>query len=152
MVSEIQDSNLPESGLGESLLALETSERWDAIQTALQEQVALVLKMSPSQIVPDQPLGTLGLDSLMGLELRNRLEGKFGLTLPATLVWNYPTLLVMIPYLADKMGVPLEAQIETIVEASPESEIEAMGDLDDMISDIQSLSDDDILKALMGKK
>jgi len=153
MMSAVQDSNLLEGGLRESLMTLETSERWEAIQTALQEQVALVLKLSPSQIAPDQPLGTLGLDSLMGLELRNRLEAKFGLTLPATLVWNYPTLLVMIPYLADKLSVPLGAEVETIVtEAPPESDFEAMGDLSDMISDIQSLSDDDILKALMGKK
>jgi acyl transferase domain-containing protein/acyl carrier protein len=133
-----------------TLLALEIVERRADLQAMLQEQVALVLKLSPSQVAPDQPLGTLGLDSLMGLELRNRLEAKFGLTLPATLVWNYPTLLVMIPYLADKMGVPLA--VETAVKASPEPEFEAIGDLNDIIIDIQSLSDDDILKALMGKK
>lgn len=56
----------------------------------------------------------------------------------------------MTPYLADKMGVPLSA--ETAVEASPEPEFETVGDLNDIIIDIQSLSDDDILKALMGKK
>ncbi len=148
--SAVEVTHVAENGLRESLLTMETSERWAVMQTALQEQVAQVLKLSPSQIIPDQPLGMFGLDSLMGMELRNRLEARFGITLPATLVWNYPTLVLMTPYLADKMGVPLTA--EAAVEESLEPEFEAVGDLNDIIIDIQSLSDDDILKALMGKK
>ena len=40
----------------------------------------------------DQPMESLGLDSLMALELRNRLEASLGITLPVALVWAYPTI------------------------------------------------------------
>ena len=40
----------------------------------------------------DRPLQDAGIDSLMGIQLRNLLEGELGLPLPATLVWTYPTV------------------------------------------------------------
>jgi hypothetical protein len=43
------------------------------------------------------------MDSLMTLELRNRLEVDLGLTLPASVVWNYPTVTLLAGHLAEKM-------------------------------------------------
>lgn len=80
-ISAVEVTHVAENGMRESLLTMETSERWAVMQSALQEQVAHVLKLSPSQIIPDQPLGMFGLDLLMGMELRN-LEARFGVTLP----------------------------------------------------------------------
>src|SRR5262249_22141202 len=54
------------------------------------------------------PLNTLGFDSLMALELRNRLEASIGVTLSATMAWNYPTVAEIAPHLAQKMGAPLD--------------------------------------------
>ena len=55
----------------------------------------------------EKPMGTLGLDSLMGFELKNRCEQSFGLALSATMVWNYPTITALVGHLADKMGLTL---------------------------------------------
>ena len=52
----------------------------------------------------------MGIDSLMTLELRNRLEATLKLSLPATLVFNYPTVTALAGHLAEKMGLLLEAE------------------------------------------
>jgi acyl carrier protein len=63
-----------------------------------------VLRLEASRIERDTPLKALGIDSLMGLELRNRLEAKLGVTLSATLVWTYPNLGALTPYLCAQFG------------------------------------------------
>jgi acyl carrier protein len=80
------------------------------LESHLREQVAQVLRLSPSRIESHQPLKSFGLDSLMAVELRNRLEASLGVSLSATLVFNYPTVAVMAPYVAGKMGLSLETE------------------------------------------
>ncbi len=58
----------------------------------LRDQVGMVLRIAPENIGRDVPLAKLGMDSLMGLELRNRLEVMLGVRLPAGALWTYPTL------------------------------------------------------------
>jgi myxalamid-type polyketide synthase MxaB len=67
-------------------------------------QVTRVLGMSPEDpIAPRQPLIDLGVDSLMALELRNRLEAGLGLSLRATLLFDFPTLEALVAHLAEKV-------------------------------------------------
>ena len=47
---------------------------------------------------------SLGLDSLMALELRNRLEATLDITLPVALVWAYPTISALAGALCERMG------------------------------------------------
>jgi len=84
----------------------------------LQQQIGQVLRLSPSRIGTHKPLGSLGLDSLMGLELRNRLEAGTGLSLSATLAWTYPTVAELAVHLASRMDLPLDAA-ETSPAAPP---------------------------------
>ena len=67
------------------------------------EHVARVIDApSGRPIAVDQPLNELGLDSLMAVELRNRLSRGLRLdrSLPATLVFDHPTLEALTNYLA----------------------------------------------------
>ena len=124
----------------EALLAVEPGRRrWAVLETYVREQVAQVLRLAPSRVDPNKPLRALGIDSLMTLELRNRLEAGLGLTLSATLVWNYPTVSALVPFLAGKMELALEA-------AEPESQAESKEE--PAPDEIEQLSQDEVEKML----
>ena len=91
-----------------ALLAAETGRaRRSLLEKYLQEQTGQVLRLAASRVDVHKPLSSMGIDSLMTIELRNRLETGLNLTLSATLVWNYPTIAEMAAYLAEKMGISL---------------------------------------------
>jgi acyl carrier protein len=52
------------------------------LQTYLTEQVARVLGLSPAKLDPQQPLSQLGLDSLMAVELKNRIAVDLKVNVP----------------------------------------------------------------------
>ena len=72
-----------------------------------------VLRLDPSQLAEDTPFTSLGLDSLMGLELRNRLQATCGLRLPATTVWTHPTPQALGTHLARQLRerAPVAAEV-----------------------------------------
>ena len=73
------------------LKSLPSAERETAVRETVFVEVAAVLgHTSSGAIDPQRPFKELGFDSLMAVELRNRLSAKTGLRLPATLVFDYP--------------------------------------------------------------
>ncbi len=89
-----------------ALLAAEAGREARALlENHIREQVAQVLGLAVKRVDIHKPLRNMGIDSLMTLELRNRLEASLKLTLPATLVFNYPTIVEMAAHLAEKLGV-----------------------------------------------
>ncbi len=71
------------------LEAAPEEERRDLAEGKVRELAGRVLRLAPEAFDRDTPFKALGLDSLMGLELRNRLEAAFGLKLSPTLLWTY---------------------------------------------------------------
>jgi acyl carrier protein len=60
----------------DAILTAPAAERTGLLQDYVLEQVARVLGTSPGQVDAERPLTTVGLDSLMAFELKNRLEGE----------------------------------------------------------------------------
>jgi NAD(P)-dependent dehydrogenase (short-subunit alcohol dehydrogenase family)/acyl carrier protein len=81
----------------------------------VREVIIQILDMEPSCFIdPQQGLRDLGIDSLMSLELRNRLQTDIGQPLPSTLVFDFPTVGALVDFLAGKV-IKAEPPAETIV-------------------------------------
>jgi acyl carrier protein len=102
-----------------------------------------VLKLTPSKIDARKPLGTMGLTSLMALELRNRLEPLHGKPLSATLAWNYPTVDALVGFLAGDHA-PAEAAPVAAAEPAPE--------MAQVLAGVDDLSDEDAARLLRRKR
>lgn len=74
-----------------ALRALPAADRLPRLRAHVQQVLAQILKL-PSGELPDarQGFADLGVDSLMALDLKNRLTRELGVTLSATIAFDYP--------------------------------------------------------------
>jgi acyl carrier protein len=62
-----------------------------------------VLRLAADRFDADTSLVTLGLDSLMAIALRNRLQRELALEIPTTVMWTHPTAAVLTGYLPARL-------------------------------------------------
>ena len=116
-------------------------------------QVAATLGMQdPTQIEPRQRLFDIGIDSLMAVELKNRLETGLGVKLRTTLVFDYPTVEALVAHLVqDALAarfVPAAGASEPPQEAG--SAGGGVGDLGALLSEIEAVPEQ-ALRAMFSK-
>jgi acyl transferase domain-containing protein/NAD(P)-dependent dehydrogenase (short-subunit alcohol dehydrogenase family)/acyl carrier protein len=168
LLSDILSSRSPEISRDEKprsmkaeLLALKPGRpRIEALRGYVREQLGTVLQQPPSRLENDKPFRSLGLDSLMGLELRNRLEGGASLALPATLIWNYPTIATLADELARRLELPTTGDDLRVERGSSAADAQALLaraigdsaaelDLEALLDDVERLSDDEARRSLV---
>jgi polyketide synthase PksN len=64
----------------------------ESLQEELISGMAELLFMDRSEVDPDKKFIELGVDSIIGVEWMGKLKGKYGITVPATKVYDYPTI------------------------------------------------------------
>jgi epothilone polyketide synthase D len=89
----------------ERLAAAEPEKRADLLIETIRNLASKVLRISEAKLDVLAPLTGLGMDSLMGLELRNRIEDLLGIKVPATLLWTYPTVTALSLQLAGQANM-----------------------------------------------
>jgi len=112
----------------------------------IQDHTRRVLALDVARVIdPRQPLQELGLDSLMAVELRNSLSAAVDRSLPATLLFDYPTLDTLSDFLLGELA-PQAAPIETqpIRTAADEQRSQ-------MIDELAQLSDEDAEALLLAE-
>ncbi len=115
------------------------------LRDLVQTTVAQVLGLgAASPIPPDRPLRELGLDSLLSLELRNRLGRQVERSLPATLVFDHPTVTSLVDFLepiarSEGPAAALDVAVER-----------PLGNGQALLERLASLSDEEITRRLRG--
>ena len=132
------------------LAALNVEERRAFMENHLRSTLAHILRLAPARIQAQTPLGALGLDSLMAVEFRNRLEISLHLRLSATLVWNYPTVRDLATYLLGKLDLPDEPAAPPILTNEP-ARSSALPEAH-VIEQVQALSDEEALQVLRSRR
>ena len=82
----------------------------------------------------------MGMDSLMSIELKNRLESLLGRSLPGTLTLNYPNISVLSEYLQPKAS--FESQTDGSAEASEIAELNEQETVEALRNELRLLAID----------
>ncbi|MEZ0385941.1 MAG: condensation domain-containing protein [Verrucomicrobium sp.] len=75
------------------------------ITTWLVDKTAAILQISPHNIDPAQPFASLGMDSMMMLELTGDLAAWLGHELSPSLVWEHPTIYALAAHLSSGLAL-----------------------------------------------
>lgn len=117
------------------------ADRWPLLIPYLQQQLGSVLQLAPERIEPRAPFHGMGIDSLMSLEIRNRLEVGLGIRLLATALFTYPNLMALAQHLLVRLELADVSDAQSATKRVPPKEVSS--------SDLDELSDEDL--ARLGK-
>jgi acyl carrier protein len=118
------------AGLAQRLAGLSPAEGHEVLLDLLRAQAAVVLgHAGGSEVDPGRTFTDLGFDSLAAVEFRNRLAALAGLSLPATLVFDFPT--------PQELAVMLYAAIVPQPLSKPESVLAELDRLETLLADLE---------------
>ncbi|MDT3397647.1 type I polyketide synthase [Streptomyces sp. B1866] len=119
------------------------AEQRQTLVDLVRSHVAAVLGLAGTEPVgPDRAFRDMGLDSLTAVELRNRLGAATGLSLPSTLVFDFPTPRELAEHLYPQLVAdaeeapatdPEEARIRAVLAAIPLARLRNTGVLDTLL-------------------
>jgi acyl carrier protein len=124
------------------------AERKGLMLSQLRQLVAHTLGFEDPESVPaGEALFDLGLDSLTSLELRNRLEARLGVKVPATLIFDYPTLTRLAEHFTAALTASRAASLASTPQTAgkecvPETPSTGRQDLDELMRSIHQLTSD----------
>ncbi|MFK3982423.1 acyl carrier protein, partial [Micromonospora sp. NPDC050397] len=89
--------------LAEQLVELSEEERDELLLTLVRDEASSAQGRTEDTIGSDDPFFEVGFNSLMAVELRNRLSEATGLRLPVTLLFDYATPRMLAEHLREKL-------------------------------------------------
>ncbi len=87
----------------EEILRAEPAERRPLLESELRERVSAVLGLSPSRLDVHLALVNLGMDSLMGVELKNQIESELGVNVSLIELMQGASVVRLASMLVDKL-------------------------------------------------
>jgi acyl transferase domain-containing protein/NADPH:quinone reductase-like Zn-dependent oxidoreductase/acyl carrier protein len=131
----------------ETLLHATQEEREAIVQTYIRDQVARVLGTSAAKLDVDRPLNELGLDSLMSVELKNRVEGDVALSLPMSELMQSPTINSLSTAVLGQLAMPTSTPSEL-----PLARQESVAELSATVDRLSDEEVDSLLREMVGQE
>jgi acyl transferase domain-containing protein/acyl carrier protein len=130
----------------DALLAAEPAARLGLLQSYLSEQVARVLGLSVSRLDAEQPLSNLGLDSLMAVELKNRITVDLGVNVPMVKFLQGPSVAQAATQILDQLTAELStSSVPPAPVVALRQEEYANGDTNgQLLAKLDQLSDEEV--------
>ena len=97
-------------------------ERYEILKNLIKSEIEPIIRSVPSD---EQMFSDLGIDSLMAVELRNKLRSATGLELPVAIVFDHPTIKQLASFLLDRI-VPQADQEDLLTESLIASKQDAL--------------------------
>jgi acyl carrier protein len=143
----------PQQGLPtfEAVRTAAVEDRRALLDRLIRDKVARVLGTTPDRLSADKPLLNLGIDSLMGVELRNWIEQELRMSLPIMELMRSPSLSHLTDALLELLANEA-ASNRTEPELVPREPSFAAADLLDRIEDLPGEDVDALLTALLAEK
>ncbi|MBE8517343.1 amino acid adenylation domain-containing protein [Amycolatopsis sp. H6(2020)] len=119
--------------------------RQPLLTTVRTEAAALLGRSDPGTVDPDRAFLELGIDSVMAVKLRGRLQDVTGLKLPATLAFDHPTCRRVTEYLQDLSTDDAQSPQRTAESPALDDRSSTSSDFGDRVRDA---SDDELYELI----
>jgi acyl carrier protein len=155
MVTQADPANTgpaQESALRRKMAQL-PKHKWKAqLVEEVRRNVRQICQLDANQPVPpSQGFTELGLDSLMAVELKDRLQQDLGIKLRATISFDYPTIDALAKYVGEVLEADLQ-QVATLETVSPSAALrEDASTIEMEVGDIADLSEEEAEILLLAK-
>ncbi|MFB9905678.1 SDR family NAD(P)-dependent oxidoreductase [Allokutzneria oryzae] len=88
--------------------------RPESVEPLVAEHLGRILHIDPARIDRSAAFTSMGVDSLMAMELRNRLEAALGVRLSVTVLFAAPTVTALTEHLLGKLGLNESSTVDTV--------------------------------------
>lgn len=126
----------------EELLVTEPAQRQALLEDYISEKIATALRLSLARLNAQQPLNSLGIDSLTAMELKTLLEEELKVEVPITIFLQEPTIAQFATQLLDQLtGISPEREHQF---ANTTNNVMNPQDAEQLLAELDQLSDEEV--------
>ncbi len=125
-----------------SMANLATAER--AIRKTLKDHISSITKITPAAVKEDITFKSLGIDSMMAVQLKNKIQDSYKTTIAVANIWAYPTVEKFTKFLVEQLSLeekymPKKEKTGDIAASSSDVGIDEMS-LEDLMRELEEKS------------
>lgn len=120
---------------------LDAAQKW--IKSRIKDFVAEITKIPSSKLKDDDTFKSIGIDSLMALQLKNKIQTAFQLSLNVSSVWSYPTADKFTRFLSDELRLTQHYNADAVSKETSKTK--------DIEQEVKDLSLDELMRQLNEK-